>query len=191
VLFARELIQNDDLGRMIMFRSRFSGRFANIDEHWFSQPEVSGGGVLMDTAVHSIDLFRCLVGEVRSAAGKITRINPKLAVEDSAVLALESESGAIGVVESSWSTPGGTNVLELYGTAGACIVDYDTGSVRYMTAEMSVWETREVAGPDRFEREIGHFADAVRGIQDLEVNGEDGVKASEIVAAVYASESAG
>ena len=181
VLFAKELIDNDDLGRVVMFRSRFSGWLNGVEEQWLSDPELSGGGVLLDTGVHSVDLFRCLAGEVKSAAGRTATVNPKLRVEDTAAIVLHAETGAIGTVECSWSTPGGSNVLEIYGTAGACVVDYDSGSVRFMTAEMSVWETREIAGPDRFERMIGHFADAVRGIQPLEVTGRDGLRASEIV----------
>ena len=185
VLFARELIQNDDLGRVVMFRSRFSGRFIGIETQWFADQAISGGGVVMDTAIHSIDLFRQLAGEVAGAAGKLTSVNPNLSVEDTAAISLDSQSGAVGVIECSWSTPGGTNVLELYGTAGACIVDFDAGRVRYMTAEMSVWETREIAGPDRFDRQIGHFADAVRGNQRAEVTAYDGVRAQEIIAEVY------
>ena len=185
ILFAKELIDNDDLGRVVMFRNRFSGLFAGVEERWFSDPEISGGGSLLDTAIHSIDLFRYLVGEIKSVSGGVAIFNPKVRVDDSAVIALKAENGAIGVIESSWSTPGGRNVVEIYGTAGACFVDYDTNEVRYKTAEMSVWETREMFGPDRFQREISHFADAVRGLHPLLVTGHDGLRANEIVDEVY------
>ena len=185
ILFAKELIDNDDLGRIIMFRSRFSSHFPAIETRWFADPEISGGGSLLDTSVHSIDLFRYLAGEVGSATGRIASFNPKLRVEDSAAIVLQAENGALGVVESSWATPGGRNMLELYGTAGACCVDYDSGQVRFKTADMAVWETREIGGPDRFQREILHFADAVRGLQPLLVTGYDGLRANEIVDEIY------
>lgn len=187
ILFAKELVDNDDLGRIIMFRNRFGGLFAGVEDRWFADPEIAGGGSLLDTAVHSIDLYRYLVGEVKSATGRIATYNPKMRVEDSTAIILESEKGALGVIESSWATPGSRNIVELYGTAGACFVDYDDGRVRYKTADMTVWETREIGGPDRFQREIGHFADAVRGIQTLMVTGYDGLRANEIIADIYAS----
>ncbi|HSV75035.1 MAG TPA: Gfo/Idh/MocA family oxidoreductase [Chthonomonadales bacterium] len=187
ILFARELIDNDDLGRLRMVRNRFSGAFAGVENLWFSDPEMAGGGALLDTAIHSIDLFRFLAGEVRSAAGRIATFNPALSVEDSAVVVLEAQSGALGVIEASWSTPNGRNIVEIYGSAGACFVDYDTNRIRYKSADMSVWETREVGGPDRFQREIDSFADAVRGLQPLRVTGHDGLRANEIVAEVLAS----
>jgi predicted dehydrogenase len=187
ILFAKDMIENDDLGRIVMFRNRFSGHFVGVEGKWFSDAEVAGGGSLLDTAVHSIDLFRYLVGEVASAAGRVATFNPNVRVEDSAAIVLQADNGAIGVIESSWSTPGGTNVVELYGTAGACFVDYDTNQVKYKTADMPVWETRTIEGPDRFQREIDHFSDAVRGLQHLMVTGHDGLRANEIIAEVYAS----
>jgi predicted dehydrogenase len=187
ILFAKELIDNDDLGRVVMFRSRFSGAILGLETQWFSDREAAGGGALLDTAIHSIDLFRYLVEEVGSATGRLTTINPKLKVEDSAAVVLQGENGALGLADASWSTPGGRNVVEIYGTAGACIVDYDTNQVRFKTADMAVWDTREIEGPDRFQREILHFADAVRGLQPLMADGHDGLRAIEIVEQVYAS----
>lgn len=186
VLFAKELIENDDLGRVIMFRNRFSGLFSGVEEKWFSNREISGGGALLDTAVHSIDLFRYLVGEVKSAKCHLKTFNPALKVDDSGAISLESEDGAIGTIEYSWATPNGRNVVEIYGTAGTCIIDYDSNHVRWLTADMSVWETKELAGDDRFQREICHFADAVRGNQRLIVTGHDGLRANEIIADLYA-----
>lgn len=183
--FARELIENDDLGKVLMFRNRFSGQFAGVENRWFSDPDVAGGGALLDTAVHSIDLFRYLVGEAKQVHGWIATYNPNLRVEDSAIVTLVAETGSLGVIEASWATPGGRNVVELYGTAGACIVDYDTNRIHYKTADMAAWETKELEGPDRFQREIWHFADAVRGLQPLLVTGEDGLRANEIIQAIY------
>ncbi|MGC8667209.1 MAG: Gfo/Idh/MocA family protein [Chthonomonadales bacterium] len=185
ITLARELVENDDLGKVVMFRNRFSGQFTGVEARWFSDPEVAGGGALLDTAVHSIDLFRYLVGEVTQVHGSIATYNPNLRVEDSAIVTLLADTKAMGVVEASWATPGGRNVVEIYGTAGACIVDYDTNRVHYKTADRVAWETKELEGPDRFQREIWHFADAVRGVQPLLVTGEDGLRANEIIQAVY------
>jgi len=38
----------------------------------------------------------------------------------------------------------------------------------------------KAGGANRFEREVGHFADAVRGISPLVVNGHDGARAVEL-----------
>jgi predicted dehydrogenase len=180
ILFARELIENDDLGRPAMFRCRFSGLWEEAEARNTADTTTPGGGILLETAIHGIDLFRYLVGEVATISGRVRTTNPDLNVADTAALLLESEGGALGVVEASWSTPGGRSTVEIYGTAGACIVDYDTGSLRYLTADQPIWRHHDEGGPNRFEREIAHFADAVRGLQPLAVTGEDGLRAVEL-----------
>ena len=185
LLFAKELVDNDDLGRITMFRCRFSGFFEGVAESGLADAEQSGGGVLVDTAVHGIDLFRYFCGEVSEIQGRLATVTPELKVEDTAALLLKGENGALGVVEASWSQHGGRSVVEIYGTAGACIVEYETGIVRYMTADQPLYQTREEGGPNRFERQIAHFADAVRGLQPLLVTGKDGLRAVELCAEVY------
>src|SRR5581483_7742584 len=185
ILFAKELLENDDLGKPVMFRCRFSGFLPDAEQREPAEGAAVGTGALLDTAIHGIDLFRYLVGEVASISGKLTTVNPALTIEDTAALLLQAETGALGVVETSWSTPGGRNVVEIYGSAGACLVDYDDGTLRYRTADEPVWRRRDESGLNRFEREIAHFADAVRGLQAVAVTGERGARAVQLCAEVY------
>jgi predicted dehydrogenase len=181
VLFLKELIENDDLGRILMFRARFSGWMPDVERTWYADPQISGGGAELDFAVPSVDLFRMLVGGVESVQAVHRRFRPGLAVDDTVVLTLNGPSESIGIIEASWATPHGTSCVEVFGTAGMCILNYDTAQVLYQTADMPVRQTREVFGPDRFERTICHFADAVRGLQVPEVRGEDALLAMEAV----------
>ena len=185
LLFAKELVDNDDIGRVTMFRCRFSGYMeaAGVDEQ--GAAEQSGVGALLDTASSGIDLFRYFCGEAAHIEGRVAHVNPNIKVEDTAALLLTGEGGALGVVEVSWSQPGGRSVVEIYGTAGACLVDYDTGLIRYLTADQPFYQNREEGGPNRYERLIAHFADAVRGLQPPLVTGEDGLRALELCEAVY------
>jgi predicted dehydrogenase len=182
VLFAKELLDQDEIGRPTMFRCRFSGYWdeASSDERARTQ------GALRSTAIHGIDLFRYFCGNIASVSGQLATANPDLKVEDTAALLLRAESGAIGVVETSWSSPGGRSVLEIYGSAGAVIVDYDTGALRYLTADHPVWRHHDEGGPNRFERLIASFADSVRGLQKPAANAEDGAAAADICDKVYA-----
>ncbi len=180
LLFAKDLLDNDELGRITMFRCRFSGLRPDLAD-LAAYPENVTTGALLESAIHGIDLFRYFCGEAFAISGGLVTLTPGLPVEDSVALVLQGE-GALGVVEAGWSSPGGRNVVEIYGTAGACLVDYDTGALRYLTADQPVWRVHDEGGPNRFEREIAHFADAVRGLQPLVVTGEDGARAVELCA---------
>jgi UDP-N-acetyl-2-amino-2-deoxyglucuronate dehydrogenase len=67
---------------------------------WRGVRERSGGGVLINQAIHTIDLMQWLLGEVRSVSGHAGRYAglPGVDVEDTANLLLEHAGGARGVV---------------------------------------------------------------------------------------------
>ena len=192
ILFAKDLLDNDDLGKPVMFRCRFSGHWADASETIAARAEETHtldhafeSGALLNTTIHGVDLFRTFCGEVASIQGYTASANPELNVDDTVGLLLRGEAGAIGTVEASWSVPGGRNVVEIYGSAGSCIIDYDASTLRYLTADHPVWRHHDEGGPNRFEREIAHFADAVRGLQSQVVSASDGARAVELCRAVY------
>ncbi len=179
-LFARELLDNDDLGRAVSFRCRF-GDSRNFLEHPPMPDTPVAQGVARETGQHGVDLFRALLGEIADANGMAATVTPGLDVEDTAVITIRSENGALGVVEVSQNLPGSRNVVEIYGTVGACLLDYDVGTVRYCTAEYPFWQTHDVCGLNGLEACLALFADAVRGLQPLSVSGQDAVRALEVV----------
>ena len=190
IVALKRLIDAEELGEVVMFRNRFAGPFKGVEERWFSDKEVAGGGVLMDTSVHSIDLFRFLVGEVARVQAVTRQTNPAVGnVEDTAIALLSTSDNRMGVVEASWVLAAGFNVVEVYGTEGAAMVHYWDGfKSRYKTNKMEDWQPLEEVGPDRFVGEIQHFVDACLGRTELQVTGYDGLRAVEIVYEAYASQ---
>lgn len=183
IMAAKELIARGEIGRVLMLRNRFGGKLVGMENRWFSQPEISGGGVLVDTAIHSVDLFRFLAGEVRQVRSFTATFNPAIReVEDSAVMILEGEGGALGVIEASWATPDCVNAVEIYGSSGAILYSYDTGEIRYRVEGSNSWKQPDLpTRRDRFAGEIDHFLRAIRGQVPLSVTGEDGLRALEIL----------
>jgi predicted dehydrogenase len=186
VEFVRGLIERGELGRILMSRNRFGGLLAGMEKKWFSNAEIAGGGALMDTAVHSVDLFRYLVGEVETATAAVNTFHPEIrGLEDSGAMLLRAENGAVGVIEASWVTPWSANVIEIYGEKGAAVIDYDTGQTRYRLAGAPEWATAETPGEDRFAAELRHFAGVIRGEEQPRMTGTDGLRAIEIIHEAY------
>lgn len=188
IVALKRLIELGELGEVVMFRNRFAVPLKGVEERWFSDKEVAGGGVLMDTSVHSIDLFRFLVGEVARVQAVTRQTNPAIReVEDTAIALLSTADNRMGVVEASWVLAAGFNVVEVYGTEGAAMVHYWDGfKSRYKTNKMDDWQPLDESGPDRFAGEIQHFVDACLGRTELQVTGYDGLRAVEIVYEAYA-----
>jgi UDP-N-acetyl-2-amino-2-deoxyglucuronate dehydrogenase len=98
---------------------------------WRGTPEGEGGGVLVNQAVHHLDLLLWFMGPVATVHGMVANLNhPELAVEDSAVATVRFSSGALGVVVASNSIrPGLHSRVHVHGRSGASIgVETDRGS---------------------------------------------------------------
>lgn len=123
----KSMIDRGELGTVMSFRNRFAGHKADAATTWFSNPALAGG-VLADTSVHSIDLFRYLAGDPVNIAAMVssreTGLGPELPVEDTAALLLQTAEGAIGVIEASWRTLAGEWTIAVHGTKGSAVMDY-------------------------------------------------------------------
>jgi predicted dehydrogenase len=186
----KAMIEAGELGEIITFRNRFGGLMANAHETWFSNPAISGGGALADTSIHSIDLFRHLVGEPQSVQAvtgtRETEHGPALDVEDSGVIILRTANGELGVIESSWRTPPGEWTVTIYGTKGTAIVDYGTGAFRMIQPDGTA-EDVDLDPGSRFDREFAHFLACWRGEADPRVTVRDGLAANQVLDAAYRS----
>jgi predicted dehydrogenase len=84
-------------------------------------PEVAGGGALIDLGVHGMGLLTYLAGEpVRVSASM--RHRTKRAVEDTATIMVDFENGAIGTAHTNMVTNIQENLLEVVGTDGMLVV---------------------------------------------------------------------
>jgi predicted dehydrogenase len=140
--------------------------------------------------VHSIDLFRHLVGDAvdihAMTSTRETEHGPALQVEDTSLLTLKTAEGALGVIEASWRTPPGEWTVTIYGTSGEAEFDYGTGVLQVKRPGEPATEV-EVESGSRFEREFAHFIECWRGNAELRVTVRDGLAANRILDAAYAS----
>ena len=101
---ARRLIDLGQLGTLhnISFRLRTGdgqGPNAYLDRQPYFQtmPRL----LVLETAIHYIDMFRYLVGEVGAVYAKLRRLNPVIAGEDAALIVFEFSSGATGLFDGN------------------------------------------------------------------------------------------
>lgn len=189
IMAMHDLIESGKLGTIITLRNRFAGHMEHPENTWFAKQSISGGGALADTTIHSIDMFRYLLGDavqVRSlATTQSSDLGPALDVEDTGVIVLANEQGALGVLEASWRTPPGEWAVTVYGTAGSAMFDYSTGTgaITSTTGEATPLEFGE---GDRFTNEFRHVAHVWEHGGEPRANVRDGVAANRILAQAYA-----
>ena len=188
IVQAQTLIASGRLGQVVQIYNRFGFRFSRAGSSWFTDPDVAGGGILIDTLVHSIDIFRALAGEVQRVTATVSTTLPTIGVEDSASILVTSERGAIGALTCSWVTPVSEAEIRIYGTEGEAVIDYaQVGGLRYRLADDGDWTQLPFDQPDRFQQQAAHFLGCVANGATPIVTGQDGLAVMRVIEAAYQS----
>ena len=181
---AHELIASGALGRLLGGHLVFAGRL-DAAAGWVGQPQLSGGGVVMDNGPHAVDLIRHLFGEIEEI-GATTASVQGAAVEDTAQLICRVAGGARVSIDLSWSVavPPRT-YLEIYGEQGVAALDLE--GISYKLAGWTDWKRAANAASTNqaFVRQIDHFVSAVLGATPGVVVSRDGVAAQAVIEAAY------
>jgi predicted dehydrogenase len=203
VMKAREMIERGSIGRVLTVRSRE----AHFGPHsaWFWDPQLAGGGALMDMGCHCIAAARHFVGKDVKPAEVLAwgdTLFHKTQAEDNAVLLIRFENGALAQAEVSWSARGGLDLRnEIYGSEGAIFTDVTRGTP--MTAFTSkpagyivekaegdtgwVFPCVDEARVYGYHEEMRHFVECVKTGKTPRETYEDGFVVNLILDAGYRS----
>jgi predicted dehydrogenase len=122
---AKKLVDAGHIGRV--FRVKASEGIGKPHSDWFFDEKLSGGGAVLDMAVHSIEFCRffadAAVATVSAETGTFVW-NTRTRAEDTAVLSLRFANGVIGLCEDSWTLAGAMDSrFEIIGTEGRILID--------------------------------------------------------------------
>ena len=104
VLEARSIVTAGRMGRILWLRGVYGksgGPGRGFERSWRNDPEVSGGGIILDQGIHMLDLFRFFCGDFQEVYGLLSTAYWNIPVEDNAFLLLRSRSGQIANLHSS------------------------------------------------------------------------------------------
>lgn len=179
-----------------------------------------GGGVLVNQAVHQLDLFQWLMGPIAEVFGYWASLNhPTIEVDDTAVAVVRFRSGALGnIVVSNSQNPGLYGKIHIHGSNGATVgVQTEGGSmfISGVTTEvdppfndfwsvpdeaelLEQWQAEDRALVRKIDimshyhhLQIADFLDAIIEDRPPLVPGEEGRKAVELFEAIYRSQRSG
>jgi predicted dehydrogenase len=122
---AHQSVIEGAIGKVLWVRSREAHPGPHSD--WFWNPEISGGGAILDLGCHCIEIGRSFIGKhirpVEVVCWADTQVKP-IAAEDHAIGLVRYANGAIGQFEVSWCFRGGMELKdEVSGTDGSIRLD--------------------------------------------------------------------
>lgn len=180
----KELIDQGKIGAPVLFLNEFCGPAFGMKDKWHCKKAISGGGCMLDTSAHSVDLFRYLFGEVVEQHAVMHRHFENTDVEDCAILTVKSANGVLGSLTSGFVVGGGRARVDISGQAGRIIYEYGK-EIRYYDLATNTWEDIEVVVSNGFAIEIGLFIDAIKNDLPVPVGIEDGIRCLEIIQSNY------
>jgi predicted dehydrogenase len=186
VVKAKSIVESGILGDIVLFENAFTSR-VDMAGRWNSQPEISGGGVLIDNGTHSVDIMRYFLGPLESVHAVEGRRSQGLAVEETVRIFVRSRAGVLGNIDLSWSINKELDsYLNIYGSVGTVSVGWRAS--RYRQASSADW-VEFGRGYDKLQAlsdQVGNFARAVRGEEPLCITPEDALASVEVIEAAYA-----
>jgi UDP-N-acetylglucosamine 3-dehydrogenase len=195
VIALKDRLAQGELGRIFQMDARRQGPFP---------ARVNDVGVVIDLAVHDLDIMRYVSGAdiIRVYAETERRIHSTH--EDMVSGLVRLDNGAVGTLTINWLTP--TKIRELWvtGERGMFRVDYLTQDLYFFENAIvgeSGWETLQhlrgvsegrmirhvVNKKEPLRAELDAFLASVRGERPVAVTGADGLRALQLAQAVVMS----
>lgn len=207
VVRAGEAVRSGAIGRVLWVRSRES--HGGPHSAWFWDPELSGGGALLDMGCHCIEAARYFFGKsdrpIEVMAWGATLIHDTKA-EDNALAAIKFQSGGFAHLEVSWTARGGLDLRnEVHGSEGAIFTDVTRGtSIDMFTLASSGYSVEKAESekgwvkpvPEEafvygYQAEMKHFVQCVREGKTPRETYEDGYVVNCVMDAAYRSMKSG
>ncbi len=203
-LKARASVENGAIGKVLWVRSREAHPGPHSD--WFWNPEISGGGAIVDLGCHCIEIGRSFIGKnirpLEVVCWADTQVKP-IDAEDHAIGLVRYHNGAIGQFEVSWCFRGGMELKdEVMGIDGSMRLDnflrtgfevFSAGGEKGYVAEKAETGTGWIFPVGDEVHELGYnnmFADMLDAIENNKKPSEDfydGYVVNAVIDACYKS----
>jgi UDP-N-acetylglucosamine 3-dehydrogenase len=200
----KDALASGAIGKPHFIRARLSHGGPQMwapGQKWFTTASEAGGGAMLDLGIHVADLAIWFMGEIDSVSGQVGTLAKEIEVDDTGAMILHFKSGAIGVVEASWSSMPPLSAIEIYGSEGRVMAGYPRNDISILKSDgspvpgcsreevMSRFDPRDLLAPSRALAE--NFIAAIQGRAKPSPDGIDGMRAVEAIEACYRSSRSG
>lgn len=206
VLLAKELLEDARFGKIL--NAHMSMQCLRTDEYyawdrWRGTWQQEGGSVMMNQAIHSIDIFQWLMGGVKEVHGLYANLShwKSIETEDTAVAMLIFNNDALGTFNTTsashldWeimtSIFGVDSTLELKDNELLRFVSKDKEFEREYIERFNAKQEDELLNREKYYYGSGHpaqirdFIDAIRENRAPFITAEDARKAVDIAQKIY------
>ena len=204
VITMKKMVADGGIGKLFLADAAvkwFRDQLYYDSAQWRGTFALDGGGVLINQAIHTIDLLQWIVGEVDTVFGQIgTYTHELIEGEDTAVATLCFTNGALGIIEASTSIiPARDRKIEIHGEKGTLVLDGNSLKMLDNTSsqqDLKVTETKGGSGAaspmqnvsfELHQRQFEAIFDSLRSGDQPPVSGKESMKSLAIIEGIYLS----
>lgn len=196
---ARELLKQGAIGTPYFVRCRYGhGGRPHYEDHWCTDANLSGGGVLQEQGIHVVDLIRAFLGEpVKVLADMRCYFWPFRRTEDNCFCLFETATGQIAQLHVSWTQWKNILEIEIFGRDGYLVLegrDGHYGPQRLTLGKRQATHGKPIEEAFTFEdaesswvREWREFADIISNGSERASTVLQGLQTQELIEAAYRS----
>jgi 1,5-anhydro-D-fructose reductase (1,5-anhydro-D-mannitol-forming) len=198
-ILAKNWIDQGRIGKILLLKSNFIFDLPECEKinPWRFDPNLSGGGAIIEVGCHCIDIFNFLLGNKVVSVNAVTNISKPS--ESLAILTTTYENGTLGLITVSNNIPGagpfGTN-FEVHGENGSIIglgnlSRNPSGKLIYRDklGKEEIISLPNVIDYQLYIDEIESFSNHIINGTDLYGNLENGIQNMKVIDAAYMSSS--
>ena len=194
----RDLVSSSKLGKLVSLRGTVAWirtpEYYNDD--WHGTWSKEGGGVLMNQAIHTLDLMQLVGGKALSVSGSYStdRLYDSIEVEDTAHINIQFENGVTGLFYATVA----------YDTNAPVEIEavMEKGTLLYREGYLYLWEgdnLKLLSKPEKtatgeksywgvaHEIQIADFYDSITHDKPIKIDGRSAYPALKIIQALYRS----
>ncbi len=205
VVKLKEAINKGRFGKLVMgtVRLRWMRDQAYYDQKLWRGTWAYDGGVIVNQALHHIDMLLWMMGGVESVQAKTARRLVDIEAEDTAAVVMKFKNGALGIIEATTATrpkdlEGSISILGENGSVeigGFFMDELKTWNFKYPDEmDTDVWNMHSKV-PDMFAwSHTEFFKDVVSSLDEGRsglIDGIEGRKSVEMINAIYESAETG
>jgi predicted dehydrogenase len=122
---AQELLKAGAIGSPYFLRCRYGhGGRPHYEDHWCTDADLSGGGVLQEQGIHIVDLIRVFLGEPVRVMAEVQRYFwPFRQTEDNCFCLFKTAIGQVAQIHVSWTQWKNIMEIEIFGPDGYLLLE--------------------------------------------------------------------
>jgi len=173
-IWMREAVQSGNIGKVTILRRRHgltTQLWPDFESSWHVNPALNRS-IFMDDAAHPADFLLWVLGKPTTVIAEIdTLINPKIP-DDNAVAIYRFDSGAMGILECSFTCVAADDTTTIVGDKGTILQSYGDGpscgwvapipegarGLRYLRAGENAWTVVDIPTPSNHGHRIAEVA---------------------------------